>query len=150
MARDCQHPDARWLTALFPPEGHVSREQLFHVMLRQGDDPRALFLAWTVSWGKANSQTRDNDFLQRSAEMGYASAQSEWSSFQVDARVALEFAELAVAHGDRSGMYELGKRLLRGCCPHAREGEGAGVAERGCRFWRTPSAGDVRPGCVSP
>jgi hypothetical protein len=40
MARECSHPDAQWLTSLFP-EGcaTVTRRRMHEVMLEQGDDP---------------------------------------------------------------------------------------------------------------
>jgi hypothetical protein len=48
MARECQHPDALWLTALFPASAAVSSVRLNEAMLEQGEDPRALFFRWTV------------------------------------------------------------------------------------------------------
>jgi hypothetical protein len=45
MARECQHPDAQWLVSLLPPDVAVTREQVLPVMMEQGDDPRALYIA---------------------------------------------------------------------------------------------------------
>jgi hypothetical protein len=78
-ARGSQHPDALWLAALFPPDGDVTREDLRHLMLRQGNDPRALFLAWTVSGEREEKDDRDSKLLQRSAEMGFALAQKMYA-----------------------------------------------------------------------
>jgi hypothetical protein len=65
MARECQHPDAMWLTALLPP--FVTRESfLCRVMRKQGDDPRALFLAWSLAWDRAPAE------LMQVAAMGHA------------------------------------------------------------------------------
>jgi hypothetical protein len=44
--------------------------------------------------------------------MGYAPAQTEFSAYGSQEE-SLEFVKLAVAQGDRSGVLELGKRLLR-------------------------------------
>jgi hypothetical protein len=51
MARDCLHPDAQWLTSLRPAFVAVTREHVREVMLRQGDDQRALYIAWLLGKG---------------------------------------------------------------------------------------------------
>ncbi len=45
LARACLHPDAQWLVALVPKEVAVTKETVVTVMLAQGEDPRALFIA---------------------------------------------------------------------------------------------------------
>jgi hypothetical protein len=48
MVRECRHPDAQWLASLFPAGVEVTSKRMREVMLEQGDDPRALYVAWKV------------------------------------------------------------------------------------------------------
>jgi TPR repeat protein len=105
MARDCRHPDAVWLATLFPPGVAVTRERVLEVMLGQGEDRRALYLAC-----KAGSEEKQIDrLLRRSAELGYAPAQ-ESLSWESDAEENGEFplAKKAAAQGFRGGLTRLG------------------------------------------
>jgi hypothetical protein len=43
-ARECRHPDAQWLVALFPPETNLEKGRMAEVLAEHPDDPRALFL----------------------------------------------------------------------------------------------------------
>jgi hypothetical protein len=130
MARECRHPDAEWLAALFPAGIAVTREQMERVMRSKSDDPRAMFLAWSLDvHGDAEA------LLQRAAHMGYAPAQAQMTSRAVG-KAAFEWARKAGAQGDRDGIYQLGYSLLRGQgCTEDRE---AGLdflrqsAELGC------------------
>jgi hypothetical protein len=53
MARECRHPDAQWLAALFPAGTAVTMQRLYAVMLEQGEDARALCLGVADGgWGE--------------------------------------------------------------------------------------------------
>jgi hypothetical protein len=46
LARECRHPDARWLVSLFPAhEVAVSSARMAEVMRAQGEHPLAMILA---------------------------------------------------------------------------------------------------------
>jgi hypothetical protein len=114
MARECQHPDALWLVALFPSHGEVTTQHMGEVMLAQGDDPRALFWSWKLK--------KDKSLLVRSAEMGYAPAQAQ-VTLRTSGEERLAWAKRAVSQGDRSGLCALGSCLRRGvACPFDPEG----------------------------
>jgi hypothetical protein len=105
MARECQHPDAQWLAALFPAGVPVTQQRMSEVMQAQGDaqgdDARGLFLLWRVG--------RESDsVLRRSAEMGYPPAQALWSVNAYDgAETCFKWARLACEKGDREGAFQL-------------------------------------------
>jgi TPR repeat protein len=98
-ARECSHPDAQWLSALFPAHAHLSPWGRGNVMRQQGDDPRALHLLWAWSGG------RTTDLLTRVAVMGYAPAQAQLS---MDGEDSFPWARRSAAKGFRGGLYALG------------------------------------------
>jgi hypothetical protein len=104
MARECRHPDALWLVSLLPGEGW-SAERMREIMLQQGEDPRALFVAADLL------PERDMPLLRRAAEMGYAPAQGVMSQelYGDGNRSAevVEWARKAAAQGERRGLYYL-------------------------------------------
>jgi TPR repeat protein len=109
MARKCQHPDSQWLAALFPSGVAVTRERMLEFVLEQGEDRRALLIAWKL----------DDDFysaawLQRSVEMGYAPAQAHLCDGN---NGEFEWAQKAAAQGERRGLFCLASCLSggRGC-----------------------------------
>jgi hypothetical protein len=112
LARESRHPDAQWLAALFPSDVEVTRQRMSEVLLAQREDPRGLLLAWRL--------TRTNEskpLLRRAAELGYAPAQVEMSTWTLD-RVEMEkWAQLAASQSDRSGIY-----LLAVCAYNDRSG----------------------------
>jgi hypothetical protein len=126
MARECCHPDARWLAALFPPGVVVTKkESMREVMLQQGEDPQALFIGWHM----LEFSVRDVDAspLLRSAELGYAPAQAALSvRGQVGVEGNVKWAELAAVQGERLGMCSLGlsRYLALGCAENREEGIG--------------------------
>jgi hypothetical protein len=71
MARECRHPDAQWLAALFPAAVAVTQQRMVEVMLEQGEDPRAMWLA-----GRLSLRENLRGLVVRSAQMGYAPAQA--------------------------------------------------------------------------
>jgi hypothetical protein len=103
MARECLHPDAVWLASLFPAR---ARDSMMKVLLAQGDDPRAMHLAWRLS--------RDDVplLLRRAAEMGYAPAVTDMGKAAVYRgayKDAFEGAQQAAAMGDRAGLVLLAR-----------------------------------------
>ncbi len=113
MARKCLHPDAQWLSSLFPDEGVVvTKEMMRGVMETQGDDPRANFIRSELS-------PNERVLLQRAANLGYAPAQAALCPLFGASKKGLEMAEKAAAQGDRNGMYHLGYLLWcgGGCAP---------------------------------
>jgi hypothetical protein len=116
LARECRHPDAQWLASLFPVGGAVTKERLHQVMLEQGEDARAKFVAWRAG------PVGQYGLLQEAAEMNYAPALACWSFTAREVRCAnglseeekqewattsFECAQDAVAQGDRYGMFLL-------------------------------------------
>ncbi len=105
-ARQCQHPDAKWLAALFPSPASVSQDEWTAVMQVQGDNPVALFLGAVVGGNEA--------LARRAAAMGYAPAQA-WlgslATLEVEERI--EFARQAVAQGNRAGLFALASLLAK-------------------------------------
>jgi hypothetical protein len=108
MARECQHPDAQWLAALFPAGVAVTQEHMCDVMRAQGDDPRALLLLWTRDEDDASDER-----LLRAARMGYAPAQTEVYLVDGDDD-ALVWLMRAAAQGYRAALRELALCFLYG------------------------------------
>jgi hypothetical protein len=102
MARESQHPDARWLVSLLPTDSAVTHASLREVVLKQGDDPRGMYIAWLV--GDRSSR----ELLTRAAEKGYAPALAVLSMLEHDKERAFELARRAADQGDRDGLYMLG------------------------------------------
>jgi hypothetical protein len=109
MARECRHPDAVWLASFFPAGVAVTRERMRDVMLEQGDDPRALHLAWLA---QNRLDVAPEAPLRRAAAMGYAPAQAELAAWCEED--TFEFAQLAAAQKDRRGLYMLGECYFGG------------------------------------
>jgi tetratricopeptide (TPR) repeat protein len=107
MARECQHPDAVRLASLFPAGATVTQQRVVDVLLEQGDDPRAMWLAWGVA-GRD-----DEGLLRRAAERGYARAQADLGDHTEDDDEALRLLEMAAAQNDRDALYALGYRGMR-------------------------------------
>jgi hypothetical protein len=101
MVRECRHPDAQWLAALFPSDGVMTSERVCAVLGQHLDDSRAGFLLWKLS------RKRDAELLRRVAEAGYAPAQAElcFRSYR-DQGANFAWAEKSAA-GDRHGLYQL-------------------------------------------
>jgi TPR repeat protein len=106
MARECQHPDAQWLAALFPAGTRVTAEHMREVMLQQRDDPRALYLA-------SRLVLFDNGLLRRAAEKAHARAQVDLALRPVDAAMRVELLERACEQNDREGLFLLGLFYMR-------------------------------------
>jgi hypothetical protein len=111
MARECRHPDAQWLASLFPAGTAVRRDSMRRVMLEQGHDPRALFIASRLS-------SEDRTRVVRAAEMGYAPAQAIMASTAMADHSSpsgrLAWAESASSQGDRRGLFMLAGHYARG------------------------------------
>ena len=114
MARECRHEDAQWLSALFPPGTPLTSQHVLDVLRAQGDDPRALFVMWTVQVVEEEVFA----LVERAAALGYAPAQAAVSAALVSEAVeSLEWATKAASQGDRRGLYLLAERVMwgRGC-----------------------------------
>jgi hypothetical protein len=99
-ARECRHPDARWLASL----GCSTRAELEQAVVAQTDDPRALvFVAVCKNVGPAEQHERLR-LLERAAEMGDARAQVQMSLLKRMRGEGLRFAEMAAAQGERAGL----------------------------------------------
>ncbi len=106
LARECQHPDALWVCALFPDlDAIVTAEQVLRVLEEQNEDRRALFIRSHING--------DFKLLRRAAELGYAPAQAVWSRW-CGTSEQLAWAERAALQGDRNGLFELGSYLWSG------------------------------------
>jgi TPR repeat protein len=105
MARECQHPDARWLAALFPPGAGVTQQRIHEEMLEQGDDPRATWLAWACG----GRQEEDEGLLRRAAGTGYAPAQVALATLPGGGAEFLSLLEKAGAQNDRNALFVLGQ-----------------------------------------
>jgi hypothetical protein len=64
LARECPHPDARWLAALFPAGVAVTADDVVRVLGEHAEDPRALHISWLVHSDVPYS------LLERAAERG--------------------------------------------------------------------------------
>jgi hypothetical protein len=111
LARASLHPDALWLASQFPAGTEVTRQQMAAAMIEQGDDPRALYIAWRLV------ERSEENLLLRSAERGYAPAQAKMSAM-TSGDESYEWAERAAASGDGEGLFRLGQSCHygRGCC----------------------------------
>jgi hypothetical protein len=110
LARGCRHPDAQWLTSLFPSGETVTRDGVAEVMRAHTEDPRAMCVVWRLSLEVLPG------LLQRAAEMGYAAAQALLSQNTLGA-ASFQWAQRAASHGFRSGTYFLARcwEAGRGC-----------------------------------
>ncbi len=68
LARDCNHPDAEWLTSIFEGKDVSTEEHVREVFLSHQNDARALCFSWWFT------DDRDGASLRRAAEMGNAFA----------------------------------------------------------------------------
>jgi hypothetical protein len=112
VARECRHPDAQWLAALFPRGADAEPLRMREVMLTQGEDPRALFIAWLL---RSPTKTVGTHLalLTQAAKMGYAPAQAMLSAKGRGDQIFL-WAEQAAVQGDRNGLYQFGHCFLEG------------------------------------
>jgi TPR repeat protein len=110
-ARECKHPDAQWLASLFPPGVEVSQRGMAEVLLEQGEDPRALYLARELIGGATTE-----DGLARAAKMDYAPAQAAMA-LKTEDEASFAWAQKSASAGDRRGLFRLGQCWYngRGC-----------------------------------
>jgi hypothetical protein len=115
MARDSPHPDALWLSSLFPVIANVTTERMREVMLQQAEDPRAMHFAWLLG-------SVGPELLERSAQAGYAPAQEDLSSYLSVAHhdqydQSFEWAQQSASQRFRGGLSELAccYEQARGC-----------------------------------
>ncbi len=111
LARDCKHPDAEWLTSIFDEKDVSTKEDVKEVFLCCENDARALCFAWYLRDGRWN----DLSLLRRSSEMGNAFACSTlfWEVRRENKEEAFRLAQLAAAHNERDGFFELDSYGIR-------------------------------------
>jgi hypothetical protein len=99
-ARDCRHPDAIWLVALFPPGASMKTRDKVRVLQAHHDDARALFIL-------ARLVLRP-DGMVRAAHLGYVPAKVTCveRGFAPDGLAAVWLLE-AAATGDRNAKARL-------------------------------------------
>jgi hypothetical protein len=99
LAAVCEHPDAVWLTSLFAGRGVRTPEAAAEVFVGSNDRRAVCFAAVLSQEDDINAQIR------RSAEMGYAFAQSREAQVWRDVNDALAFSwsEKSAAQGERDG-----------------------------------------------
>ncbi len=114
LARDCNHPDAVWLTSIFEGRDVLTKEQAKKVLLSHQTDARALCFAWCLM-GERDRQS-DLALLRRSSEMGNAFACSTLCRevWRGNAEKAFRLAQFAAAQHDRDGFCELGRCFRHG------------------------------------
>ena len=109
LAARCSHPDAVWLSNVFAGKDVNTSEEARAVFLALGEsDARAVgFAAFLAS-------VVDLAALHRSAALGFALAQAEYS-FEADkGEESFAFASEAVKKGERNGFHWLGWWFLVG------------------------------------
>ena len=112
LARDCNHPDAEWLTSILEGKDVSKKEYVREVFLFFENDARALcFACWLT-----NDREEDLSLLRRASEMGNAFACSTLC-WDVNEEEAFRLAQFVAAHRERDGFYILGScfRDGRGC-----------------------------------
>jgi hypothetical protein len=109
MARECQHPDAVWLSSRFPSGAEATPQRMWEMMREQGDDPRAMWLAWACG----GRQGDDEGLLRRAAERGYARAQVSLARLPGNLVERIPLLEKAAAQNDRDALCMLGFREMR-------------------------------------
>jgi hypothetical protein len=107
LARECKLPDAVWFASLFPAGVAVTKKRMREVMLQQGNDARALYIAWTLADDGAT------ELLERATQMSYAPAQAAMA-WATSGTASFEWAEKAAARGDRVGLFNLARCFLNG------------------------------------
>jgi hypothetical protein len=119
LARSCAHPDAQWLSSLFP-EGdvEVTTWDVYGTMKAQGRDPRALHVGALVSAFELD--------VNEPASLGYAPAEAAMSFAAARSgrkAEALMWANKANAQGvSRHGMFCLAECYERQCVPRRQQG----------------------------
>jgi hypothetical protein len=104
LARECDHPDARWLSSVCAGRDFLCRDEAFCVFVSLGDDDaRALCFASQMG----DESEICHEMLKKSAKMGYAWAQARLAA-RSEAPERFEWAKLAALQGERDGFSELG------------------------------------------
>lgn len=112
LAASCDHPEARWLNDVCAGKSVETDVKAKEVFLAQGEnDARALCFAWMCG---ARSGCNNMAPLRRSAELGYAFAQSLIAQQFAKGKQCFQFAQLAAAQEERDGFYWLGVNFAYG------------------------------------
>ncbi len=98
LAKESNHPDARFLVSLFPDGGPTTEENAKQTFVAHGDDARCI--CWAAVCGGGS------ELLQRAAEAGNA-----WAQFLYYLAVKGPWLDLAVAQCEPKAMTKLADRL---------------------------------------
>jgi hypothetical protein len=106
-ARTCAHPDAQWLSALYPVEAvqEITFDYLAVLEAQKSSDPRVLFFLGAAL---------DNGKLRESAELGYVPAQALMSEVAETPDEQCMWAEKATQSANRNALFQLALHLLTG------------------------------------
>jgi TPR repeat protein len=106
MASSCAHPDARWLTEVCAGKNVKTIQQAKRVFSALGqNDARALCYMWRCG---VSMNAQDFAALHRSAELGFAYAQSLIAGRTRNDVERFKLAQLAAAQGERDACYMVG------------------------------------------
>jgi TPR repeat protein len=106
LAASCDHPDARWLTAVCAGKDVKTVEQVKDVFLSLGQgDARALCFTWFLD--DRTSRREDLEPLRRSSGLGFGFA-SALLAWRLQGEERVRYAKLAARDSERSGFYWLG------------------------------------------
>ncbi len=113
LARECEHPDAVWLTSIFDGNEVSTEEEAKKVLLVHENDARALCFAWLLS---DYLEQDSSSLLRRASDMGYAFACSTlceyvWVENKYE---AFHLARIAAAQLERDGFSLLGRCFKEG------------------------------------
>ncbi len=122
LARECKHPDARFLASLFVDGPPATCLEAAAVFLTRGDEPRCL--CWAAQCGGGRKDTTTYELLRLSAEGGYSWGQAKWGKLMGE----IEWLEKAAAQGEPQAW------LLLGCEFTEKPDVSAANRRRGTRF----------------
>ncbi len=113
LARDCNHPDAEWLTSILEGKDVANESEAKKVLLLHENDARALCFAWLLS----DYVERDSSSLRHLAfDTGNAFACSMFCEqvFYENEEEAFRLARRSAALHERDGLYWLGDYFREG------------------------------------
>ena len=107
LARECNHPDAVWLTSIFEGKDVLTKEGAREVFLSSQDDACALCFSWYLTDHRWN----DLFVLRRASQMGNAFACSTLSAevWGENKEEAFRLAQVAASQHERDGILWLGR-----------------------------------------
>ncbi len=105
LARDCNHPDAEWLTSIFEGKDVSTKGDAREVFILHENDARALCFAWWLTENRKDDLT----LLRRSSEMGNAFACATLCGhIWYNKAEFFRLAQFSASHHERDGIWRLG------------------------------------------